>query len=110
MKKLTRSDLNEIIRGRDHEIEDLAAALEQANEANKNLISDRDFNSRTYFKMGDDIRKKDAVIKIYEDALNRIASWAEGEKVKANFDEPCSATIAREALCKAMALLKTKKK
>ena len=31
-------------------------------------------------------------------ALDRVASWGEGEKVTASFDEPHSAEIARRAL------------
>ena len=33
-----------------------------------------------------------------ERALNKIASWGEGETVNGSFDEPGSAAIAREAL------------
>ncbi len=32
------------------------------------------------------------------EALNDIASWNEGDEVRGNFDEPCSASTAREAL------------
>lgn len=31
-------------------------------------------------------------------ALNKIASWGEGEKVSGNFDEPNSAQVARDAI------------
>lgn len=33
-----------------------------------------------------------------EEALNKIASWEEGEEVTGSFDEPGSARIARESL------------
>lgn len=32
------------------------------------------------------------------DALDDIAAWHDGDEVDSGFDEPCSATIAREAL------------
>lgn len=32
------------------------------------------------------------------DALDKIASWSEGDEVSSRFDEPCAAKIAREAL------------
>lgn len=41
------------------------------------------------------------VVKEMKEALNKIASWREGESVDSSFDEPCSASIAREALTKA---------
>lgn len=40
-------------------------------------------------------------VRVYENALNEIASWGEGEKVTGRFDEPHSAKKAREALGKA---------
>ena len=43
------------------------------------------------------------VIEKLHAALNRIASWDEGEKVDGTFDEPHAARIAREALCSAVA-------
>ena len=46
------------------------------------------------------------VVAIYEDALNNIACWSEGDKVTGSFDEPASAQIARDALSRARELLK----
>lgn len=39
-------------------------------------------------------------IEQYREALNRIASWSDGNKVTGSFDEPGSAQIARDALNK----------
>ena len=43
----------------------------------------------------DRLRKETAALR---EALNKIASWAEGDEVNGSFDEPVSAKIARAAL------------
>lgn len=35
---------------------------------------------------------------VYGEALDRIASWSEGEEVTKDFDEPAAAAVARKAL------------
>jgi hypothetical protein len=42
--------------------------------------------------------RPDNECEVYKAALNRIASWSEGDTVTSSFDEPGSAAIAREAL------------
>lgn len=54
-----------------------AAALEQSAKREAELVADRER---------------------LREALNRIASWPEGETVSGSFDEPGSAQIARDAL------------
>ncbi len=40
-------------------------------------------------------------VEIYKDALHKIAAWGEGKRPFAQFDEPASATTARNALAAA---------
>lgn len=39
-------------------------------------------------------------VRAYEQALHKIASWPEGPVVSSQFDEPCAAQAAREALAR----------
>jgi hypothetical protein len=45
-----------------------------------------------------ELTQKDQEIERLKAALNKIASWPEGDKVTPRFDEPCSAAEARTAL------------
>lgn len=49
-------------------------------------------------EMETDLIRSSARIEELEKALNLIASWGEGDEVNGSFDEPGSASIARDAL------------
>lgn len=55
-------------------------------------------HARTIVRLREQLIQKDREIERLRKALNRIASWEEGDTVRGNFDEPNAARIARAAL------------
>lgn len=69
-------------------------SIEQAKRAGYPLTFTDDFVGELAAKLEAAL----AEIVRYQEALNTIASWKEGARVRGSFDEPHSAEIAREAL------------
>lgn len=65
------------------------------------VVSDQgEANARAWREWVAGVQKETAArrIRVYAEALERIACLSEGERVHGGFDEPASARIAREAL------------